>query len=177
MFKRFLLTILFFFTASIVFGQIGSARTRIVLNFKEQQSLLVSHPSVDLNLDKVDVYSNGAETGNLKSHLIVNCSTPYELSVKTINSYFQYELSLSSLPVSIINLKPSISKSTSVDSPLKLNTISLTSTAQVILQSENRGNSQQIDVNYIIPKQNVSSLLNKKPGKYQTEIIYTLLAH
>lgn len=158
-------------------AQIGSAKARIVLNFKEQQSLVVTHSSVDLNLNRGEVYTQGAETGVLRNHVIVKCSTPYELSVRTTNPYFQFEMSLSSLPVSIVQIKPSISNSTLLDFPLKLNTINLSDKSQIILQSENRSNSQKIDINYAIPKQNITNILNKKAGSYKTEIIYTLLPH
>jgi hypothetical protein len=175
--KKILFTLLLFLIVSSSIAQIGSAKARIILNFKEQQSLVVTHSSVDLNLNRGEVYTQGAETGVLKNHVIVKSSTPYELSVRTINPYFQYEMSLSSLPVSIIHIKPSINTSTLLDFPLRLSTINLSDKPQIILQSENRSNSQQIDVNYTIPKQNITSILNKKAGTYKTEIIYTLLPH
>jgi len=176
-FKKSLFITLLFCVTSIAIAQIGSTRARIVLNFKEQQSLVISHSTVDLNLNRGEVYTQGAETGILKNHVIIKCSTPYELSVRTINPYFQYESTLSSLPVSIIHIKPSVATSTLLSFPLRLSTINLSDKPQIILQSENRSNSQQIDVNYAIPKQNIVSILNKKAGTYKTEIIYTLLPH
>ncbi|MCS4238897.1 hypothetical protein M2306_003356 [Myroides gitamensis] len=177
MFKKTLFILTLLLTTSPILAQIGSAKSKIVLNFREQQSLVISHPSVDINLNKGAEYAKGVETGMLKNHLIIQCSTPYELSVRSINAYFQYENSLSGLPVSIIRIKPNITTSTALDFPLQLHPVDLTINPQLIIQSNNRGNSQQIDVNYTIPVQNIGQTLNQKAGSYQTTIVYTLLPH
>jgi len=147
------------------------------LNFREQQSLVINHPSVDLNLNKGAGYAKGVETGVLKNHLMIQCSTPYELTVRSINAYFQYENALSTLPVSIIQIKPSITLSTAVDFPLQMQTVDLTVNPQLLLQSKNSGNSQQLNVNYTIPVQHIGHTLNQKAGTYQTTIVYTLVPH
>jgi len=176
-YNKILFSIFLLWTTTSLWAQIGSAKSRIVLNFSEQQSLVVNHPSVDLNLNKGTGYAKGVETGVLKNHLLIQCSTPYELTVRSINAFFQYENSLSALPVSIIQIKPSVALSTAVDFPLQLRTIELTINPQLLLQSNNKGNSQQLDVNYAIPVQNIGYTLNQKAGTYQTTIIYTLLPH
>ncbi|MGS4345547.1 hypothetical protein ACKUSY_08130 [Myroides odoratus] len=172
-----LITLLLFLTTASLFAQIGSTRAKIVLNFREQQSLVINHPSVDLNLNKGTGYVSGVETGLLKNHLMIQCSTPYELTVRSINAYFQYENALSTLPVSIIQIKPSITVSTAVDFPLQMQTVDLTVNPQLLLQSKNAGNSQQLDVNYTIPVQHIGHTLNQKAGTYQTTIVYTLVPH
>lgn len=177
MIKKTLFLIVLLLSSYTLFAQIGSTKARIVLNFREQQSLVINHPSVELNLNKGAGYARGIETGGLKNHLVIQCSSPYELSVRTLNAYFQFEASLSSLPVSIIRVKPSIATSTAVDFPLQLQIVDLSVNPQVILQSTNKGNSQSIDINYSIPIQNIKYTLNQKAGNYQTTVVYTLLPH
>ena len=177
MYKKIIFTLFLLWTTTTLWAQIGSAKAKIVLNFREQQSLVINHPSVDLNLNKGTGYVKGVETGILKNHLLIQCSTPYELTVRSINAFFQYENSISALPVSIVQIKPSLTVSTAVDFPLQLRTVDLTLNPQLLLQSNNRGNSQQLDVNYTIPVQNIGYTLNQKAGTYQTTIVYTLLPH
>ncbi|WP_255493544.1 hypothetical protein [Myroides sp. WP-1] len=158
-------------------AQIGSTRAKIVLNFREQQSLVINHSTVELNLSKGKEYAQGVETGILKNHVLVQCSTPYELTVRAVNGYFQYENTLSTLPVSIIRIKPSFTTTPALDFPLQLQVVDLNVQPQLILQSNNRGNSQQLDINYSIPIQKIGYTLNQKTGTYQTTVIYTLLPH
>ncbi|WP_413511631.1 hypothetical protein [Myroides odoratus] len=177
MLKKTLFILILLLSSYSLFAQIGSTKAKIVLNFREQQSLVINHPSVELSLNRGTEYARGKETGILKNHLVIQCSTPYELSVRTINAYFQYEAALSTLPVSIIRVRPSIATSTSLDFPLQLQTVDLTVNPQIILQSNNKGNSQYVDINYTIPIENINYILNQKAGNYQTTVVYTLLPH
>ncbi|MFD0699486.1 hypothetical protein [Myroides pelagicus] len=177
MFKKLLLICLIIYCITPSLAQIGSAKAKIVLNFQEQQSLVVKHPFVDIDLTSSDAFLNGAQTGLLKNHITVQCSKPYQVSVKTTTAYFLHQGNTSSLPVGIVKVVPTAHSQTAIETPIDTQEVYLSTTPIIFVQSNNKGNSQNIDINYIIPKETTQSLINRPAGTYQTEIIYTLIPH
>lgn len=158
-------------------AQIGSTRSKVTLIFKEQQSLVVTHPNVELKLEGKEAFYNGAQTGRLPSHIIVNSSRPYEVNVRSVDDFFQYQDGVSILPVSIVYIHASLPGHVDNDYSVMTHIVRLSTVSTNLIQCWTFNNSHHYSVNYYIPTSDINKTINKPSGHYQTTLVYTLIPH
>ncbi|WP_267740774.1 hypothetical protein [Myroides injenensis] len=174
---RFIFIVVALFSFITARAQIGSTRSRITLIFKEQQSLQITHPNVELKLDGKQAFYNGAQTGRLPSHIIVNSSRPYEVNVRSVDDFFQYQDGSSTLPVSIVYIHASLPGFADNDYSVMTHIVRLSTSSSNLIQCWTFNNSHHYSINYYIPVSDINVAINKPSGHYQTTLVYTLIPH
>jgi len=174
----FLLLLLF---PVIVFSQVGSAETQVNIVINQVQSIQVSQPSVNINMNQASHFLSGNSSGQLANHVKVISSAGYQVTAKASTQYFSLNGSVTTLPVNTIVLKTNIGSdlsNTNTAPPGGLMVVpqtTVTTTAKTIITSPTGEYGRGYNVEYSIPAAQTPAYLNRTPGAYTTTLVYTLV--
>ncbi|WP_426790178.1 hypothetical protein [Sphingobacterium sp. WOUb80] len=128
--------------------------------------IIANQQSVNLPFTTTSNYVNGVST-NMPAHLKLSNTAPYNLYVRATSSSFTS--GVNSIPLSVLRIGP-MSGQTGV------NTVTLSTTAQQLIQNADPIIDRTIDMQYSIPASQTSNLFGKPAGTYSANIIYSFVA-
>ncbi|WP_312339712.1 hypothetical protein [Sphingobacterium sp.] len=128
--------------------------------------IIANQQSVNLPFTTTSNYVNGVST-NMSSHLKLSKTTPYNLYVRATSSSFTS--GVNSIPLSVLRIGPMAGQT-------GVNTVTLSTTAQQLIQNADPIIDRTLDMQYSIPAAQTSNLLGKPAGTYTANIIYSFVA-
>ncbi|MDR0262016.1 MAG: hypothetical protein LBJ04_02205 [Sphingobacterium sp.] len=128
--------------------------------------IIANQQSVNLPFTTTSNYVNGVST-NMPSHLKLSKTTPYNLYVRATSSSFTS--GVNSIPLSVLRIGPMAGQT-------GVNTVTLSTTAQQLIQNADPIIDRTLDMQYSIPAAQTSNLLGKPAGTYTANIIYSFVA-
>ena len=145
------------------------------------QSIQVSQPTVNINLNQVSHFKSGNSSGQQSNHVKVSASTGYQVTVKASTQYFSHNGGATTIPVNTVNVNTVTGDDTTganAAPPAGLTVApqtTLSTTPSVIVTSPSGTFGRGFHVNYAIPAAKAPSYLNRDEGSYTTTVIYTLV--
>ena len=128
--------------------------------------IIVNQQSVNLPFSTTSNYVNGVST-NMPTHLTLSNTTPYNLYVRATSSSFTS--GVNSIPLSVLRIGPMAGQT-------GVNTVTLSTTAQQLIQNADPVIDRTLDMQYSIPAAQTSNLLGKPAGTYTANIVYSFVA-
>ncbi|MGE8428828.1 MAG: hypothetical protein ACN6O7_13165 [Sphingobacterium sp.] len=128
--------------------------------------IVANQQTVNLPFTTTSNYVNGVST-NMPSHLKLSKTTPYNLYVRATTSSFTS--GVNSIPLSVLRIGPMAGQT-------DVNTVTLSTTAQQLIQNADPVIDRTLDMQYSIPASQTSNLLGKPTGTYTANIIYSFVA-
>jgi hypothetical protein len=128
--------------------------------------IIANQQSVNLPFTTTSNYVNGVST-NMQAHLKLSNTTPYNLYVRATSSSFTS--GVNSIPLSVLRIGPMTGQT-------GVNTITLSTTAQQLIQNADPIIDRTLDMQYSIPASQTSNLFGKPAGTYSANIIYSFVA-
>ena len=128
--------------------------------------LVLNQQTVNFAFAATDHYKNGISQ-DIPGHLTLSKTTPYNLYVRASSSNFSS--GTNSIPLDIMQIGPATGET-------GMNTITLSTTAQKLIESANPVIDRNVGIRYSIPASQTSKLLNKPPGTYSTNVIFSFVA-
>jgi len=128
--------------------------------------IIANQQSVNLPFTTTSNYVNGVST-NMPTHLKLSKTTPYNLYVRATSSSFTS--GVNSIPLSVLRIGPMAGQT-------GVNTVTLSTTAQQLIQNADPVIDRTLDMQYSIPAAQTSNLLGKPAGTYTATIVYSFVA-
>ncbi|WP_293887303.1 MULTISPECIES: hypothetical protein [unclassified Sphingobacterium] len=128
--------------------------------------IIANQQSVNLPFTTTSNYINGVST-NMATHLKLSKTTPYNLYVRATSSSFTS--GVNSIPLSVLRIGPMAGQT-------GVNTVTLSTTAQQLIQNADPIIDRTLDMQYSIPASQTSNLLGKPAGTYTANIVYSFVA-
>ena len=125
--------------------------------------LIALQPSVNFVFDDVTDYRQGI-TRDMTQHLRISKTTPYSLYVRSSTANFSG--AGGQIPVNILRIGASAGQT-------GVNTVTLSTTPQQLINNANPTIDRTLDIRYSIPNTAMSQLLGKAPGTYSATVIYS----
>ncbi|WP_343538322.1 hypothetical protein [Sphingobacterium thalpophilum] len=128
--------------------------------------IIANQQNINLNFVTANDYKNGISV-NSPAHLRVSKTTPYNLYVRaTSNSFVS---GANSIPLNVLRIGPMAGQT-------GISTITLSTTAQQLIQNANPVIDRNLDMQFSIPASETNKLLNKPSGSYVATIVYSFVA-
>ncbi|OJZ05188.1 hypothetical protein [Sphingobacterium sp. 40-24] len=128
--------------------------------------IVANQQTVNLPFTTTSNYVNGVST-NVPSHLKLSKTTPYNVYVRATTSSFTS--GVNSIPLSVLRIGPMAGQT-------GVNTVTLSTTAQQLIQNADPVIDRTLNMLYSIPASQTSNLLGKPAGTYTANIIYSFVA-
>jgi len=128
--------------------------------------IIANQQSVNLPFTTTSNYVNGVST-NMPTHLKLSKTTPYNLYVRATSSSFTS--GVNSIPLSVLRIGPMAGQT-------GVNTVTLSTTAQQLIQNADPVIDRTLNMQYSIPASQTSNLLGKPAGTYTANIVYSFVA-
>lgn len=128
--------------------------------------IVANQQTVNLAFATANDYKNGVNL-NMPAHLKVSKTTPYNLYVRATSTNFAS--GGNSIPLNVLRIGPMAGQG-------GMNTITLSTTAQQLIQNADPVIDRNLNILYSIPASATSMLLNKPPGAYSANIIFSFVA-
>lgn len=128
--------------------------------------LIANQQAVNLSFTTTNHYVNGVSQ-DMPAHLKISKTTPYNLYVRATTENFAS--GPNTIPLSVMKIGP-------MNGQTGMNTISLSTTAQQLIQAADPVIDRLLNIKYSIPATETDHLLNKPPGTYSTSIIFSFVA-
>ena len=128
--------------------------------------LIANQQAVNLRFTTTSHYVNGVSQ-DMPAHLKISKTTPYNLYVRATTENFAS--GPNTIPLSVMKIGP-------MNGQTGMNTISLSTTAQQLIQAADPVIDRLLNIKYSIPATETDHLLNKPPGTYSTSIIFSFVA-
>lgn len=142
----------------------GNGTLEIVVS--DLGELVANQQAVDLAFSTADHYKNGVSK-DMPAHLKLSKTTPYNLYVRATSENFSS--GTNTIPLNVMRIGPMAGET-------GINTITLSTTAQQLIQSANPVIDRNLNIQYRIPANETHQLLNKPAGNYSTSIIFSFVA-
>lgn len=128
--------------------------------------IVASQQVINLDFNTALDYVNGVSV-DIPTHLRVSKTTPYNLTVRSTSSAFN---SLdNNIPLSVLRIGPSVAQT-------DMNTVTLSGTAQPLIDNANPVIDRSFGVRFSIPASQAEKLLGKPSGNYSADIIFSIVA-
>ena len=132
----------------------------------DMSELVVNQTAVSIDFNSANDYKNGVSKDML-NHITLSKTTPYNLYIRA--SLPTFNNGPNSIPLNIIRIGPATGQT-------GMNTVTLSNTAQLLIDNADPVIDRNLSVRYSIPATETSKLLNKPTGSYSTDIIYSFVA-
>lgn len=155
-----------------VFDANGAATSQFTnatlqVNVSEMGEMVMNNSTVDLSFNNASDYANGVET-NMPQHLTFSKTIPYDVYVKASANTLGNGNG-QSIPVGIIKIGAG-------DGQTGISNISLSTTAQRIIDAAAPEIDRNVDIKYTIDAGDVPQLLGKPEGTYSVDVVYSFVA-
>jgi len=128
--------------------------------------IVANQQAVNLAFATTNDYKNGVNL-NMPAHLKISKTTPYNLYVRATSTSFTS--GANSIPLNVLRIGPMAGQS-------GMNTITLSTTAQQLIQNADPVIDRNLNILYSIPASATGMLLNKPAGAYTANIIFSFVA-
>lgn len=128
--------------------------------------LVANQQAVSLDFGTTADYKNGISK-DMSTHLRISKTTPYNLYVRASSASFIS--GTNSIPLNVLRIGPMANQT-------GINTITLSTSAQQLIQSADPVIDRNLNIRYSIPASETSKLLNKPAGTYTANIIFSFVA-
>jgi hypothetical protein len=132
----------------------------------ELSEIVANQSTVNLNLNTPASYQNGISK-DMAAHIRVSKTTPYNVYVRSTS--VQFSNGVNQIPLNILRIGPMAGET-------DMNTVTLSPTAQLLINSANPVIDRDINMRYSIPASETSKLLGKPSGSYTANIIFSFVA-
>jgi hypothetical protein len=144
----------------------AQASGNLTIAVSDLGEIIANQQSVNLPFTTTSNYVNGVST-NMPTHIKLSKTTPYNLYVRATSSSFTS--GVNSIPLSVLRIGPMTGQT-------GVNTVTLSTTAQQLIQNADPVIDRTLDMQYSIPASQTSNLFGKPAGTYTTNIIYSFVA-
>jgi hypothetical protein len=176
------LLILISFLPIRAFAQTKLAPTNINVIMEQMQQISISQPSVDIYVNQLQLFGTGVSSALQINHIKIGSTTSYQVSVRSLSSFFSRNGRNTSIPVHAIQLQTNIGDDlTGNNIPASANTfifsnVPLSIYNSLLITNADPEAGRGYDVIYKIPANNMAHFINQREGTYTTTLIYTLTA-
>jgi len=132
----------------------------------ELSEIVANQSTVNLNLNTPANYQNGISK-DMAAHIRVSKTTPYNVYVRSTSA--QFSNGVNHIPLNILRIGPMADET-------DMNTVTLSPTSQLLINSANPVIDRDINMRYSIPASETSKLLGKPSGSYTANIIFSFVA-
>ncbi|MDR2275224.1 MAG: hypothetical protein LBF27_30210 [Sphingobacterium sp.] len=138
----------------------------IVVNDLSELVINPAQQAINFAFTTTDHYKNGISQ-DMPAHLKLSKTTPYNLYVRATSPSFNS--GANTIPLDIMRIGPATGET-------GINTITLSATAQKLIDSANPVIDRNIGIRYSIPASETGKLLNKPAGTYSSTIVFSFTA-
>lgn len=128
--------------------------------------IVANQQAVNLSFTTANDYKNGVNV-NMSNHLKLSATSSYNLYVRATSASFTS--GANSIPLNVLRIGPMTGQS-------GMNTITLSTTAQQLIQNADPVIDRNLNMLYSIPASATGMLLNKPAGAYSANIIFSFVA-
>ncbi len=128
--------------------------------------IVANQPVINLDFNSVTDYTSGVIL-DIPAHIRLSKTTPYNLTVRASSSAFNS--AGNSIPLSVLRIGPASGQT-------GMNTITLSGTAQPLVEGANPEIDRNINFRYSIPASQVEHLMGMPSGSYSADIIFGIVA-
>ncbi|MGJ1224750.1 hypothetical protein ACR78H_04420 [Sphingobacterium siyangense] len=144
----------------------AQASGNLTIAVSDLGEIVANQQTVSLPFVTTSNYVNGVSV-NMPAHLKLSKTTPYNLYVRATSNSFTS--GVNSIPLSVLTIGPMAGQT-------GVNTVTLSTTAQQLIQNANPVIDRTLDMQYSIPASQTSNLLGKPAGTYSANIIYSFVS-
>lgn len=144
----------------------AQASGNLTIAVSDLGEIVANQQTVSLPFVTTSNYVNGVSV-NMPAHLKLSKTTPYNLYVRATSTSFTS--GVNSIPLSVLTIGPMAGQT-------GVNTATLSTTAQQLIQNANPVIDRTLDMQYSIPASQTSNLLGKPAGTYTANIVYSFVA-
>lgn len=144
----------------------ASGSLEIVVSDLSELVVNPTQQAVNFAFTTADHYKNGISQ-DMPAHLRLSKTTPYNLYVRATSANFSS--GTNSIPLDVMQIGPATGET-------GMNTVTLSTTAQKLIESANPVIDRNISIRYSILASQTSKLLNKPTGTYSSNIIFSFVA-
>lgn len=144
----------------------AQANSNISVVVSDMAELKANQQVVNLAFTTTNDYKNGVRM-DMPAHLNLSKTTPYNLYVRA--SQPNFTSGANSIPVHVLRIGP-------MENQSGMNTVTLSTTAQQLIQDANPTIDRNLNIRYSIPANETGKLFNKSPGVYSGNIIFSFVA-
>lgn len=128
--------------------------------------IIANQQAVNLSFTTANDYKNGVNL-NITNHLKISATSAYNLYVRATSTSFTS--GANSIPLNVLRIGPMAGQS-------GMNTITLSNTAQQLIQNADPVIDRNLNILYSIPANSTNMLLNKPAGAYTANIVFSFVA-
>jgi hypothetical protein len=132
----------------------------------ELSEIVANQSTINLNLNTPASYQQGISR-DMPAHIRVSKTTPYNVYLRSTSA--QFSNGVNQIPLSILRIGPMAGET-------DVNTVNLSTTAQLLLNSANPVIDRDVSLRYSIPASETSKLLGKPSGSYTANIVFSFVA-
>lgn len=132
----------------------------------ELSEIVANQIAVNLNLNTPASYRQGISK-DMAAHIRVSKTTPYNVYVRSTSP--QFSNGANQIPLSILRIGP-------MSGETDMNTVNLSTTSQLLINSANPVIDRDFNMRYSIPASETSKLLGKPAGSYTANIVFSFVA-
>jgi len=144
--------------------QRSSSSLQVVVS--ELSEIVANQIAVNLNLNTPASYRQGISK-DMAAHIRVSKTTPYNVYVRSTSP--QFSNGANQIPLSILRIGP-------MSGETDMNTVNLSTTSQLLINSANPVIDRDFNMRYSIPASETSKLLGKPAGSYTANIVFSFVA-
>ncbi|MGJ1436968.1 hypothetical protein [Sphingobacterium multivorum] len=144
----------------------AQASGNLTIAVSDLGEIVANQQTVSLPFVTTSNYVNGVSV-NMPAHLKLSKTTPYNLYVRATSNSFTS--GVNSIPLSVLTIGAMAGQT-------GVNTVTLSTTAQQLIQNANPVIDRTLDMQYSIPASQTSNLLGKPAGTYSANIIYSFVS-
>ena len=169
------------FCPTVAYTQIGSAETQVNVLIGQVLSIEIMQPSVNIQMGMAPDFINGAESGNQNNYIKVTSNSAYCVTVRALTGTFSNNGNNTTLPVNTINIQTTLGDDLTgagAASPPGLQTMPntpLSENEMTIINSPVGESARGFNIKYKIPGGQSNAYLNRPPGNYTTQVIYSIV--
>jgi hypothetical protein len=132
----------------------------------ELSEIVANQSTVNLNLNTPASYQQGISI-DMPAHVRVSKTTPYNVYVRSTSA--QFSNGINQIPLSILRIGPMVGET-------NMNTVNLSTTSQLLINSANPVIDRDFNMRYSISASETSKLLGKPTGSYTANIVFSFVA-
>jgi hypothetical protein len=148
-------------------GTLQTSRAgNLQVTVSDLSEVVANQTNVSLAFSSASNYQQGVSK-QMPAHIKISKTTPYNLYVRALTGSFTS--GTNQIPLNVLRIGPMVGQT-------GMNTITLSTTSQQLINTANPVIDRNLNVLYSIPASETSKLLGKPAGSYSTTIVFSFVA-
>ncbi|HZH70550.1 MAG TPA: hypothetical protein VFD80_08880 [Flavobacteriaceae bacterium] len=141
---------------------------------EDVMSIEVTHPTVTIQMNTPQHFTDGNDTGVLDDHLVVTSNVGYKIEVIADGVNFTPASGTDQIAVSNVTVEVTGAGNNVTSTATLPGAVALSDSAIEILTTDGGDINREYPVRYAVPSANAGSFLNVEPTTYTTTLTYSV---